>query len=81
MKAGDVGEGDVVQISPNYDNPRFHGAFAVVTQPHPWGIEGYVNPPPDGSVLYDGIAFVRVKWDHMEYVGRAVWMVGMKEEP
>ena len=61
--------GDVVQINPTYD-PMFGGAFLVITELKTWGVMGYVHPLVEGG----GQAYYRVVFEHIEYVGRAVWV-------
>lgn len=66
--------GDVVQLNPDTcANPMFAGCLMIVTEPKKWGAQGYVqalgeNGQPGGQ------AFYRVTWEHMEYVGKAVWI-------
>lgn len=61
--------GDIVQIDPSHDE-IFGGALMVVTEPKEWGAQGYVFG------LGKGKAFYRCAWEHMELVGKAVWMSG-----
>jgi hypothetical protein len=66
--------GDVVQLAPHVGNPMFAYCMMTVTEPKAFGAQGYVqmtgeNGEPGGSAYY------RAKWDEMEYVGFAVWMV------
>lgn len=66
--------GDVVQLDPEKcPNPMFAGCLMVVTEPKPWGAQGYAQAlgesgEPGGQVHY------RAKWEHMEYVGKAAWI-------
>lgn len=62
--------GDTVQIDPAYD-PRFGGCFMQVTEPKPWGAQGFV-PIPDGEGVQR--AFYRCPGEHMAYVGEAPWV-------
>jgi len=69
MKKCELKIGDVVQIAPSHD-PLFGGHFMVVTEPKSWGAQGYV-------VMLDkdkGLAYYRCKFEHMEYVGKAIWI-------
>lgn len=70
-------EGDVVQIDPKYDD-RFGGCFMTVTDVRAWGAVGYFGIPGE-----KGVAYYRCKWEGMEKVGRAQWMMGEPpaEEP
>ena len=68
--------GQVVQLNPEtVHNPMFAGCFMTVTEPKPWGAQGYVqalgeNGQPGGQAYY------RAKWEEMEVAGTAVWVVG-----
>ena len=66
--------GDVVQLSPDTLNPMFAGCMMTVTEPKEWGAQGYVqalgeNRKPGGAAYY------RATWEHMELVGKAVWIL------
>ena len=58
--------GDVVQISPEYDQ-KFGGCFLLVTEPKVFGAQGFVQIPASGQ------AFYRCKFENMEYIGKAEW--------
>lgn len=75
MKPTELEAGDVVQLSPDARNPLFGGCFMTVTEPKEWGAQGYVqalgeNGQPGGQAYY------RARFEEMEYVGRAEWVVG-----
>lgn len=64
--------GDVVQIAPEHDEV-FGGCFMQVTEPKPWGAQGFVivmasKDSPRGNAYY------RCKFENMEYVGKATWV-------
>lgn len=60
---------DLVQLDPGkVGNPLFAGCVMVVTEPKPWGAQGYVQAPGGGQAYY------RAKHEEMELVGRAVWV-------
>lgn len=65
----------VVQLNPETcRNRMFAGCMMVVTEPKPWGAQGYVqslgkNEEPGGQAYY------RAKWEEMDFVGYAVWTV------
>jgi hypothetical protein len=61
--------GDVVQINP-FDDSHFGGNFMVVTEPKPWGAQGYCTIP--GKT---GVAYYRCPFEKMEYIGIAHWIV------
>jgi len=67
-------EGDVVQLSPDVANPLFAGSFMVVTDPKPWGAQGYVLVLGTNA-QQSAQAFYRAKWEEMEYIGTAIWTV------
>lgn len=70
MKPRELERGDVVQLDDTH-NERFAACLMIVTEPKPWGAQGCVIGPdaPRSAQFY-----VRVEWEHMEYVGRATWM-------
>ena len=59
--------GAVLQIAPEHSE-MFGGCFVQVTEVKPWGVQGFVRVPGGGN------AFVRVKWEHLEVIGMAVWV-------
>ena len=59
--------GAVLQIAPEHSE-MFGGCFLQVTEVKPWGVQGFVRVPGGGN------AFVRVKWEHLEVIGMAVWV-------
>jgi hypothetical protein len=67
--------GDVVQLSPeSVGNRMFAACLMVVTEPKSWGAQGYVQALGiDGNA--GGQAYYRAKWDEMEYVGTAEWVI------
>lgn len=74
MKDGDLVAGYVVQLNPDtVGNKMFAGCFMTVSEPKPWGAQGYVqctgeNGKPGGQAYY------RAKWDEMEPIGLAAWV-------
>jgi hypothetical protein len=75
QSAIEVEEGDLVQLNPNtVRNTMFAGCIMVITEPKEWGAQGYVqglglDEKPGGQYYY------RAKWEEMELVGRATWLV------
>lgn len=59
--------GAVLQIAPEHSE-TFGACFLQVTEVKPWGVQGFVRVPGGGN------AFVRVKWEHLEVIGMAVWV-------
>jgi hypothetical protein len=72
MTPRDLEVGDVVQLSPDAGH-AFGGCFAQVTEPKPWGMQGFVAMPLERGKP-PGQAFIRVRWEEMEFVGRATWV-------
>lgn len=65
--------GDVVQLSPEYE--EYAGMLLVVTSPKEWGCQGYIlSDRYIDSVRFKNRAYLRAKWDGMEYVGKLTWM-------
>lgn len=71
-----VSVGEIVQLHPEKcGNPMFAGCFMTVTEPKPWGAQGYVqmtgeNGKPGGQAYY------RATWEEMEPTnGTAPFMV------
>lgn len=65
-------KGDVVQLSP--DAGDFAACFMTVTEPKPWGAQGYVRVPGGGDAYY------RAKHEHMTLIGRTEWMRANDDE-
>ena len=67
--------GDVIQIDPEHDS-RFGGCLMMVTEPKPWGAQGFVAiPDADGPQN----AYYRCNFADMEYVGRAAWAPAQRD--
>ncbi len=54
-------------------NQNFGACFLVVTDPRPWGAQGYVqiigsNDRPGG------LAYYRARWEEIELIGAAEWI-------
>lgn len=75
MVERELKEGEVVQLSPiACRNPMFGGCMMVVTEPKPWGAQGYVQALGQGGKM-GGQAYYRATWEEMEVVGITVWEV------
>ena len=70
MRDGQVQVGSVVQIDPAHDE-LFGGHFLIVTEIKEWGVQGYVKPLELGNK----VAYYRVKWEAITYIGQAEWMM------
>ncbi len=65
-------EGDIVQISPNV--AKYPGQLVMVTEPKEWGCQGRLYMDTiEHACRYMGRAYVRLKWEEMEYCGRVEW--------
>jgi len=63
----------VVQLAPTVKNPMFAFCMMTVTEPKPWGAQGYVQAlGEDGKP--GGQAYYRANWEEMELVGFAEWV-------
>lgn len=69
--------GEIVQLNPiKTRNRAFAGCFMVITEPKPWGAQGYVQALGPDRVTVGGQAYYRAKWDEMELtLGTAPWIV------
>lgn len=68
--------GDLFQINPNFvGNRAFAGCFLVATEIKTWGIQGYVQALGESRAERGGQAFIRIDWEDIEYIGRAIWAV------
>jgi hypothetical protein len=63
--------GTVVQLSPE---SRFPGCFMLITEPKPWGAQGFISALPEKLGELGARAYYRAKWEEMEYVGAATWV-------
>lgn len=79
MKRVEATIGEVFQIKPGAE--RFGGMLIVVTEPHSWGIQGYLLSQMNfEATRFKGVAYCRKNWDDLEYVGRLGWMWEPSEE-
>lgn len=69
MKEQELQVGDVVQIDPTHES-HFAGCFMQVTEPKPWGAQGFVRVPGGTG----GNAYYRCKFENMELIGHAIWI-------
>lgn len=70
--------GDVYQIKP--DHKLYPGYLVVVTESKSWGIQGYLMHWCDfDAVRYKDMAYVRVSWDEIEYVGKLPYVFYCEE--
>jgi len=79
MRMTALRKGDIVQLDPNkVENLAFSGCFMVITDPKPWGAQGYVQDIGTSSQP-GGLAYYRAKWEEMELIGHAEWTVSEGE--
>lgn len=58
-------ENTVVQVNENGDKDWI-GCLVQVSEVKGWGVQGWVRIPQSGQ------AFIRLKWDEIDYIGQAV---------
>ncbi len=78
MEPMNLKPGDVVQISPECRNPMFAGCMMTVTEPKPFGAQGYVQALGTAG-KWGGQAYYRALWDEIEFVGKSAWFLGIEE--
>lgn len=61
--------GDVFQINETYGRNGWIGAFVLADEIKDFGIQGYVHVI-DSHDSYSQ-AFIRLNWDHIDYIGKA----------
>lgn len=72
MDKRELSYGDVVQINPEH---KFGGMLLVVTESKIFGCQGYLLAPDNfEAVRFKGKAYLRLKWEEMEYVGNLYWV-------
>lgn len=65
--------GDIVQLTPDVRNRAFTGCLMVVTEPKPFGAQGYVQALGAADAP-GGQAYYRANWSEMAPTGgRAPW--------
>ena len=81
MKPGtSLKHGDLVQLSPETcGNPAFGGCFMVVSEPKPFGAQGYVQALGNNGET-GGQAYYRAEWEEMEMCGSAFWTIATKHD-
>ena len=74
MKKRTIAEGELFQINP--EHPQYPGQLIVCTEPKLWGCQGvlFTEFEFEGLVRYKGRAFLRVKFEDMEPIGKLVWV-------
>lgn len=73
MEKRELFEGDIVQINP--DHRKFPGFLLVITEPKSFGAQGYLLSEYEfNAVRVDGVAYLRVNFAEIEYIGRISWL-------
>lgn len=79
MEKYDIQKGDVLQLKP--DHPKFPCFLIVCTAPKSWGCQGYLMSQFNfEATRFQGAAYLRAKFEQMEYVGKIQWMWESKKE-
>ena len=76
MEKRELVKGDIVQISPKIEH-RWGGFLCVVDEPKSFGCQGYLLHWRDFEAVRikaTGKAYVRLKFEDIEYVGRMEWV-------
>ena len=72
MEKRELEYGDVVQLNPQHG---YGGMLVVVNEPKEFGCQGYLLAPGNfEAVRWKGKAYLRPKWEDMEYVGKLYWV-------
>lgn len=78
MESRELAIGDVLQLNPEH---KFSGMLIVVTEPKSWGCQGYLLSSREfDAVKFNGRAFLRPRFEQMEWVGNLFWLEEDKEE-
>lgn len=78
MKKRQLKVGDVLQLGPRH--PNFPAAMVVVTEPKHFGAMGYLMSATNfEAVRCEGLAYVFVKFEDVDYVGKIQWMCAPKK--
>lgn len=78
MESRELAIGDVLQLNPEH---KFGGMLIIVTEPKSWGCQGYLLSSREfDAVKFNGRAFLRPRFEQMEWVGKLFWLEQDKEE-
>lgn len=80
MEKTDLKRGDILQINPEHE--VYGGQLIVVDEPKNWGCQGilFTELEYEGLTRYRGRAFLRMKFEDLEPVGRLEWLWEPKED-
>lgn len=76
MEKRELESGDVVQINPEgkYKDHFAAGMLLVVTEPKSFGCQGYLMSATNFEACkLKGVAYLRISFEDMEYVGKLTW--------
>lgn len=78
MEKIELKQGDVLQLNPDH---KFGGMLVVVDEPKSWGCQGYLLSSREfEAVKFKGRAFIRSKFEDVEFVGTLTWLEFDKED-
>ena len=77
MNERELKVGEIVQLVPGETrNEAFSGCLMVVSEPKPWGAQGYVQTLGEARDAPGGQAYYRAKWEEMDETGGvAPWLI------
>lgn len=79
MEKQELEIGDILQLSP--EHPKYPCHFLIVTEPKNWGAQGALMHTRDiEGIKWKGRAFLRVKFEDMEFCGKSQWIEQDSEE-
>lgn len=80
MEKRELEIGDVLQINPEIGH-RWGGMLFVCDEPKSWGCQGYLlHTGHFEATRFKDIAFCRVKFEDMEFVGKLPWIRDVMKE-
>jgi hypothetical protein len=79
MDKTELKKGDIVQVNPEISH-KWGGFFILVDEPKSFGCQGILMSPFEfEAVKLKGVAFVRVKFEDIELVGRCEWILNLDD--
>lgn len=74
LKKAECRAGAVYQINEHFPRKGWIGALVMVTEPKPWGIQGFVSHLKTHDE--QSHAYIRLEWQHIDFVGHAPLQLG-----
>jgi hypothetical protein len=68
MEPKNLKQGEIVQLNADTKNPAFAFCLMIVTEPKPWGAQGFVQSLGTREAM-GGQAYYRAPWDEMSPTG------------